>query len=135
MAEIRPLADVEREHVIGALEALNWDKRAAAKALGVSLNTIYNKLARWGVQAPNTRIWRPRKRPLDHRERRVMSWIRDAGGSIAKHQLRRKRTGLDAWTPFQEAIDRLVERGVIIVRSDEETRDRSGPPATYYVIA
>lgn len=57
MAEIRPLADVEREHVIGALEALNWDKRAAAKALGVSLNTIYNKLARWGVQAPNTRVW------------------------------------------------------------------------------
>lgn len=44
---IPKLADVERVWVLYALQALKGDRRAAAKALGVSVKTIYNKIARY----------------------------------------------------------------------------------------
>ena len=44
---IPKLADVERVWVLYALQALKGDRRAAAEALGVSVKTIYNKIARY----------------------------------------------------------------------------------------
>ncbi|HEX5049234.1 MAG TPA: sigma-54 dependent transcriptional regulator [Gammaproteobacteria bacterium] len=40
----RSLRDVERELIMRTLEHLNGDKRAAAETLGISLNTLYNRL-------------------------------------------------------------------------------------------
>ena len=47
---IRPLADVEREAILHAIEALNGDTALAAKALGISRNTIYGRLRHYGVR-------------------------------------------------------------------------------------
>jgi DNA-binding NtrC family response regulator len=40
----RSIRDVERELIMRTLEHLNGDKRAAAETLGISLNTLYNRL-------------------------------------------------------------------------------------------
>ncbi len=40
----RSIRDVERELIMRTLEHLNGDKRAAADTLGISLNTLYNRL-------------------------------------------------------------------------------------------
>jgi two-component system, NtrC family, response regulator HydG len=40
----RSIRDVERELITRTLEHLNGDKRAAAETLGISLNTLYNRL-------------------------------------------------------------------------------------------
>ena len=49
------IRDVERELIMRTLEHLNGDKRAAAETLGISLNTLYNRLNAYeaaGVAAP-----------------------------------------------------------------------------------
>lgn len=46
---IRPLRDLERAAVLDALTRLRGDKRAAARALGISPRTVYHLLHRWGV--------------------------------------------------------------------------------------
>jgi two-component system response regulator HydG len=38
------LAEVERRHILAAMERFRGNKREAAKALGISHKTIYNKL-------------------------------------------------------------------------------------------
>ncbi|HYG68253.1 MAG TPA: helix-turn-helix domain-containing protein, partial [Anaeromyxobacteraceae bacterium] len=43
-SQIVPLDDVEREHVLRAVEATGGDKAAAAEALGIGLATLYRKL-------------------------------------------------------------------------------------------
>ena len=51
----RSIRDVERELIMRTLEHLNGDKRAAAETLGISLNTLYNRLNAYeaaGVAAP-----------------------------------------------------------------------------------
>src|SRR5918993_1215708 len=51
----RSIRDVERELIMRTLEHLNGDKRAAAETLGISLNTLYNRLNAYeaaGVGAP-----------------------------------------------------------------------------------
>jgi DNA-binding NtrC family response regulator len=40
----RSIRDVERELIMRTLEHLNGDKKAAAETLGISLNTLYNRL-------------------------------------------------------------------------------------------
>lgn len=45
----RSLDEIERAAVLGTLGSLNWDKRAAASQLGISLKTLYNKLHKWGL--------------------------------------------------------------------------------------
>jgi DNA-binding NtrC family response regulator len=40
----RSIRDVERELITRTLEHLNGDKKAAAETLGISLNTLYNRL-------------------------------------------------------------------------------------------
>jgi transcriptional regulator with PAS, ATPase and Fis domain len=44
------LVDVERAHIVRALEASGGNKTAAARALGVSLRSLYRKLERLGIK-------------------------------------------------------------------------------------
>lgn len=44
---IRRLADIERETIEAAMRTLNGSKPMVAKALGISLKTLYNKLERY----------------------------------------------------------------------------------------
>jgi DNA-binding NtrC family response regulator len=46
-----PIRELEREAILKALEETNQDKRRAAALLGISLKTLYNKLAKYGIQA------------------------------------------------------------------------------------
>src|SRR5688572_30049980 len=51
----RSIRDVERDLIMRTLEHLNGDKRAAAETLGISLNTLYNRLNAYeaaGIAAP-----------------------------------------------------------------------------------
>ena len=44
-----PLRDLERQMIVRALEETNYHKPQAAAMLGISLKTLYNKLARFGL--------------------------------------------------------------------------------------
>lgn len=44
---------VEREYINLALQKANGSKSKAAQILGVSVKTVYNKLAQHGTQAPS----------------------------------------------------------------------------------
>jgi DNA-binding NtrC family response regulator len=43
-----PLADAQKQIILGTLKYCGGDKRRAAKALGVSLKTLYNRLSVYG---------------------------------------------------------------------------------------
>jgi DNA-binding NtrC family response regulator len=47
-----PLSDVERRLILATLESLEGDKRETAKLLGISLKTLYNRLAEYKGQPP-----------------------------------------------------------------------------------
>jgi DNA-binding NtrC family response regulator len=46
---IRPLDDVEREHILASLQLADGDKVLASRRLGISLSTLYNKLKGYGA--------------------------------------------------------------------------------------
>ncbi len=46
-----PIREMERDLILRALDETNQDKRKAAQLLGISLKTLYNKLAKYGIQA------------------------------------------------------------------------------------
>jgi transcriptional regulator with PAS, ATPase and Fis domain len=48
---VTPIREMERELILRALEETGQDKRRAAALLGISLKTLYNKLAKYGIQA------------------------------------------------------------------------------------
>ncbi len=48
---IRTIREIEREQILRALDETHQDKRKAAALLGISLKTLYNKLAKYGIQA------------------------------------------------------------------------------------
>jgi DNA-binding NtrC family response regulator len=48
-ARVVPLKEMEREMIVRALEEANYHKPQAAAMLGISLKTLYNKLARFGL--------------------------------------------------------------------------------------
>jgi DNA-binding NtrC family response regulator len=50
-SSIVPIREMEREAILRALGETSGDKRRAAALLGVSLKTLYNKLAKYGIQA------------------------------------------------------------------------------------
>jgi DNA-binding NtrC family response regulator len=45
-----PLADAQKQIILGTLKYCGGDKRRAAKALGVSLKTLYNRLGAYGSE-------------------------------------------------------------------------------------
>ena len=47
---IRPLKEMEREHVNRALAAKSWNIKAASEALGISRVTLYKKIKDYGQQ-------------------------------------------------------------------------------------
>jgi DNA-binding NtrC family response regulator len=48
---VTPIREMERDMILRALEETGQDKRRAAQLLGISLKTLYNKLAKYGIQA------------------------------------------------------------------------------------
>jgi DNA-binding NtrC family response regulator len=43
------LSNLERQHIINTLSRLNGNKSRGAKALGISLKTLYNKLKTYDI--------------------------------------------------------------------------------------
>jgi transcriptional regulator with PAS, ATPase and Fis domain len=50
-AEILPLRELERKHILKVYEYSKRNKRRAAKLLGISLRTLYNKLSEYDEHA------------------------------------------------------------------------------------
>ena len=50
----RSIRDVERELIMRTLEHMNGDKRAAAEVLGISLNTLYNRLNAYEAESASS---------------------------------------------------------------------------------
>src|SRR5262249_14306791 len=48
---VTPIREMERELILRALEETHQDKRRAAALLGISLKTLYNRLAKCGIEA------------------------------------------------------------------------------------
>ena len=48
--QLRPLAEVEREHVVRTLEAVGGNRSHAAAALGIGRNTLLRKLKQFGLE-------------------------------------------------------------------------------------
>jgi two-component system response regulator HydG len=48
----RIMADTEVRLLQEVLEACDWNKKAAARRLGISRNTLYRKLKKYGLQPP-----------------------------------------------------------------------------------
>ena len=48
----RPLAEVEREHILKTLGAVRWNKTAAARLLGLDRKTLHRKLGAYGIRTP-----------------------------------------------------------------------------------
>jgi two-component system response regulator HydG len=50
--EVKTLAELEREAILGAIRTLNGDKLQAAKLLGIGKTTLYRKLKEYGIADP-----------------------------------------------------------------------------------
>jgi two-component system response regulator HydG len=50
--QLKTLADLERDAILGAIRALNGDKLQAAKLLGIGKTTLYRKLKEYGIADP-----------------------------------------------------------------------------------
>ena len=48
--EVRPLADLEREAILHALEVVGGNRRRAAELLGIGERTLYDRLKKYGVE-------------------------------------------------------------------------------------
>ncbi len=48
--EVRPLADVEKEHIGKVLDALKWNKQDASAALGITRPTLNAKIDKYGLK-------------------------------------------------------------------------------------
>ena len=51
LRRIVPLAELERLHILRTIEQLDFNKAAAAKALGISKTNLYLKLSQYRKQA------------------------------------------------------------------------------------
>lgn len=51
--KVLPLADLEKQAILGAIQALNGDKLQAAKLLGIGKTTLYRKLKEYGIAGPS----------------------------------------------------------------------------------
>ncbi len=52
LPSVRPLAELEREAILGAIRTLNGDKLQAARLLGIGKTTLYRKLKEYGIADP-----------------------------------------------------------------------------------
>lgn len=52
MGPLRPLADVDKEHILRVLHAMDGDRTRAARTLGISRSTLRRKLITYGEWAP-----------------------------------------------------------------------------------
>jgi DNA-binding NtrC family response regulator len=52
---IPTLRDMERAHIIRALEASGWNKKEAARLLDISRGTLYRKIVEYGLEPANPR--------------------------------------------------------------------------------
>ncbi len=50
--DTKPLADVERQHIMIALKKHNYNQARAAEALGLHRNTLRNKVIEYGIEIP-----------------------------------------------------------------------------------
>jgi DNA-binding NtrC family response regulator len=50
--EVTPLAEVERRHIMHALERTDWHQGKAAQQLGISAKTLYRKIREYGFSRP-----------------------------------------------------------------------------------
>jgi two-component system response regulator HydG len=50
--QVKTLAEMEREAILGAIRTLNGDKLQAAKLLGIGKTTLYRKLKEYGIAEP-----------------------------------------------------------------------------------
>ncbi len=46
------LLDIQKAHVEGVLNSVNWDKKLAAKILGIRVNTLYTKMQSYRIKKP-----------------------------------------------------------------------------------
>ncbi len=53
LGKLIPMKEIEREHYMGVLNTLNWNKTQAAKVLGVSLKTLYTKIQQFQIKEPS----------------------------------------------------------------------------------
>jgi len=53
-ADLITLEEVERRYVARVMEAVQWNKTDATKVLGIDRSTLYRKLERYGLTAPET---------------------------------------------------------------------------------
>ena len=44
------LADSERAHIVRVLEAVDWNKKEAARVLDISRGTLYRKIVEYGLE-------------------------------------------------------------------------------------
>jgi len=49
-AEVKPLADLEREAIENALVLVGGNRRVAAERLGIGLRTLYDRRTRYGLE-------------------------------------------------------------------------------------
>lgn len=50
--KIKPLEETERDEILNALKVTNWNKDEAATRLGISRAGLYNKIKKYGLEAP-----------------------------------------------------------------------------------
>ena len=60
------LREVQRAHVEHAIKHFNGDKRETAKALGISLKTLYNHLSKYGITVERVRSFEVKKSDDSH---------------------------------------------------------------------
>jgi transcriptional regulator with PAS, ATPase and Fis domain len=51
------LDEIERRALLAALERANWNKQAAAAALGIQRPTLYSKMRKFAIKAPHRAAW------------------------------------------------------------------------------
>ncbi len=51
-AQVTPLAEMEKQAILGAIRMLNGDKLQAARLLGIGKTTLYRKLKEYGIDDP-----------------------------------------------------------------------------------
>jgi len=47
---LKPLAEVEREHILRVLDATGWNKKRSAEILGISRSALYEKIAHYSLE-------------------------------------------------------------------------------------